>query len=65
MLFRGDAVEENGDEGEDHVRQPEGDSRRKSSCMNEHLTESEEEDICKGKTDTYTDVPTDSSTSLL
>ena len=39
MLFRSNAVEDSGDDGEDDVREPEGYERRESAGMDEHLTE--------------------------
>ena len=65
MLFRSDAVEDSSDNGEDDVREPEGDERRESTCMDEHLAEAEEKDVGECKSDTYTYVPSDTSSSLL
>ena len=65
MLFRSDAVEDSGDDGENYVREPEGYERRKGSGVHEHLTEAEEKDVGECKSDTYTDVPSDTSSSLL
>ena len=64
-LFRCDPVKECRDDGEYYVREPEGNCWRQCVCMYEHLAESEEEDVCEGQCDTYTDVPSDSSSLLL
>ena len=64
-LFGGDAVEDAGDDGEDDVREPEGYEWREGSGMDEHLAEAEEEDVGEGKADTYTDIPSDTASSLL
>lgn len=65
QLLRRYPVEEAGDDGEYDVRQPECYGWRKGVGVNEHLAELEEEDVgkCQGYTDT--DVPPDSSTTLL
>ena len=64
-LFRSDPVEEDCDDGEDDIREPEGDGRRKCAGVDEHLAEAEEEDVGEGKCDTYTDVPTDTAAAFL
>ena len=65
ILFRSDAVEEDGDDGENDIRKPECYSRRECTSMDEHLTEAKEEDVCKRQSDAYTYVPTDTATTLL
>ena len=64
ILLRRDSVKEASNYGEDYVRKPKGDYRWESVGVNEHLTESQEENVgkCQGNTDT--DVPTDTSASL-
>ena len=65
LLFRSYLIEESGNQCEYHVRQPESDSRRESVRVDEHLAEPQEEDVCEGQCDAYTDVPADSSSLLL
>ena len=64
VLLRSESVKEAGDDCEDYVWQPEGDYWWKSVGVNEHLAESQEENVgkCQGNTDT--DVPADTSASL-
>ena len=65
VLLRRNTVQEYCDDGEDHVRQPEGDERREGSGMDEHLAETQEEDVGERQGDADTDVPADSAASLL
>ena len=65
VLLRSDPVEEDCDECEDDIREPEGDGRRKCAGVDEHLAETEEEDVGEGKRDTYTDIPSDTTSSFL
>ena len=65
LLLRSEAVEDGGDYREDDVRKPEGYGRRQRVRMDEHLAELEEEDVGEGQSDSGSDVPSDSSPSLL
>ena len=48
FLFRSNPVEEGGDDGKDYVREPECYGWWEGSCVDEHLTEPQEEDVCEG-----------------
>ena len=65
ILLRSDTVEESGDYSKNDIRKPEGDCRRQGSCVDEHLTESQEEDVGEGQGDADTDVPAYTSAALL
>lgn len=65
MLLRSDTVEHSGDDGEDHIRQPESYGRRESASVDKHLAETQEEDVGEGEGDADADVPADASTTLL
>ena len=64
-LLRSEPVEHCSDDSEDYVRQPEGKCRRQGVSMYEHLAELQEKDVRKGKSDTGSDVPSDSSPTFL
>ena len=65
ILLRRNSVKEAGDDGEDYVREPQGDGWREGVGMDEHLAELQEEDIGKGKGNTDSDIPADTSATFL
>ena len=64
-LFRSDPIQESRNQCKDYIRQPQGDARRQSARVDEHLAESEEKDIGEGQGYSDTDVPTYSTSTFL
>ena len=60
-----DTVKETCDYRKHQIREPEGDCRWQCVGVHEHLAESQEEDVGEGQGYTGSDVPSDSSPSLL
>ena len=50
--------------GEHQIWKPQSDTRRQRSCVDEHLAETQEENICESQCNTDTYVPSDSATTF-
>ena len=64
-LLRCYTIEEGRNDRKDHIREPESNGRRQSSCMDKHLAELKEQDVGESQRDTHTDIPSDTSPTLL
>ena len=65
LLLRSEAVEDYCDYCKDDVREPEGKGWRECVRIDEHLTELHEKDVGEGQGNAGSNVPSDTSPSLL